>query len=512
MNGNVIAKNTLYLYFRMMLVLLVSLYTSRVVLQVLGLVDYGLYQTVAGFIAFLSFINNALAAGSSRCLTFAIGKGNNEEIKATFSSVLIIHILLGLLIILVSETIGLWFVFNKLNIPPDRFNATVFVYHISVIMSFFSVTQVPYNAVVISHEKMSISAYVGIVNALLKLLIVYALQISSFDKLKIYAILLCAVQICEILFYRIYCMKNFFECRCMLLFNKAIVKNIIEYTSWNVLTNVASALVLHGTTVLTNMFFNPGVVAARAIANQVNAIVNQFVGNFRLASTPQIIKRYAVEDYDGSKRLLIRSTVISYFLMLLFCLPLFFSANMVLKLWLGSVPEYAPSFLRLTIVTSLFLCIGVSFFVPLSAKGRLKENAIGVTVGHFLTIGLVYILFKNGCSPLVLAWMLLFEEFFLSILLKSYILVKIVGYKWLEIKMVLYPCLKVSFLSLLVPLGIFFLMKYFLINEYISFFVITPVSIVSVVIVAWFWGMDAVVKDYIRQIIVNKMKIFNFKC
>ena len=506
-NQKTIAKNTLFLYFRMMLVMFVSLYTSRVILQVLGVNDFGLYQTVGGVVALLSFVNNALAAGSSRYLTFALGKNDVGELKKTFSSVLIVHFVLALLIILVAETVGLWIVYNKLNIPADRFDAAVFAYHLSILSVFFAITQVPYNASIISHEKMSVFAYISILEVVLKLLIVYGLQLGSFDKLKLYAALLCAVQVGIACSYRVICVRNFMECRSMFAFDKSIAKKVLDYTSWNILTNTASALVLHGATILTNVFFNSGVVAARAVANQVNSAANQFIGNFRQASNPQIIKRFAANDFEGSKRLLVTSTKISYYMMLALCLPIFFSAEILLKLWLGIVPEYTVYFLRLSIVTSLFTVFGSSLFVPLSAKGRLKENAISIAIGHVILICSVYVLFLQGFPPTALAWALFFEEFLLCVVVKPYVVVKVVGYKWTDMWNIFCPCMKVTAIAVPIPLILFLFLHKENVNEFLMFFTVIVVSVVCVGISVWVAGLDANTKDFCYSII----KKFNLK-
>lgn len=500
MNQNVIAKNTLFLYFRMMLIVLVSLYTSRVILQTLGVNDFGLYQAVGGVVALLSFVNTALAAGSSRFLTFALGQNELNNLKKTFSSILIVHVLLALTIILVAETVGLWFVYNKLNIPPNRMDATVFAFHFTVISVFFTITQVPYNASIISHEKMAAFAYISILEVLLKLAIAYGLLIGSFDKLKLYAVLLCVVQVGVACFYRVYCLKNFAECRCMFIFDKSIVKNVMKFVSWNLLTNTASALVLHGATVLTNMFFNPGVVTARAVANQVNSAATQFIENFRQASSPQIIKRFAVGDFDGSKHLLIESTKISFYMMLVLCLPILFTADTLLKLWLGVIPEYSVTFLRFAIVTSLFIVFGSSFFIPLSANGRLKDNAISIAIGHTILITVVYVLFKSGYSPVVLAWALFVEEFFLCMVIKPYLLIKIVGYKWSDLWTVFTPCIKVTLIAVPIPLATFFFLQSNVFNEYARFVIIVPLSVLSVCTTVWFFGLTPEMKIFTMQI------------
>ena len=259
-NRLVIAKNTLFLYFRMLLTMFVSLYTSRVVLQVLGINDFGIFQTVVGVVGLISFANNALSAGSSRYLTYALGKGNLDELKKTFSSIFLIHFALALLVAIAAETVGLWFVCHNAEILPERIDAAVFAYHFIVVSVFLSITQIPYTACIISHEKMAVFAYISVIEAFLKLFVVFLLQIGDFDKLKMYAVLLCIVQLGITCSYRLYCLKKIPESRCRIFVDGIIIKNVLKYTGWNLLTNTASAVVLHGSTVMTNVFFNPSIV------------------------------------------------------------------------------------------------------------------------------------------------------------------------------------------------------------------------------------------------------------
>ena len=317
----------------MMVTMIISLYTSRVVLRILGIDDYGIYQAVGGIVGFLSFLNNALGTGTSRFITFGLGEGDKDKLKKIFSTTLTVHICLAVFIVVLAETIGLWFLYNKLAISDNRFDASLVVYHLSIITAFFSLTQVPYGA--------SVYAYVSIVDAVLKLLIVYLLGIGEIDKLKLYALLLCLIQVGEIFFYRIYCVKRFEESKFKLLIDKPIFKEIASFSGWSLFAGGAIALNSQGILMLLNMFFAPAVVTARSISLQVNNAVNQFVTNFQTAANPQIVKLYAAKDYEGSKRLLLQTTKFSYYLMLLLCLPVCLCAQQLLDIWLEEVPDYA---------------------------------------------------------------------------------------------------------------------------------------------------------------------------
>ena len=393
-NNKTIAKNTIFLYFRMFVTMIISLYTSRVVLQTLGVDDYGIYQAVGGIVGLLSFINGALATGSSRFLTYGMGEGDESKLKRIFSTTLTAHLGLSVFIVLLAETAGLWFLYNKMVIPFDRMDAAVYVFHLSIITAFFTITQIPYSACIIAHERMTVYAYVSIVEAVIKLLIVYLLVVGNTDKLKLYATLLCVVQVGIILFYRFYCSHRFKEVSLRLSIDKAIFKEVASFSGWSLFASASIALNSQGILILLNMFFSPAVVAARSISLQVNNVANQFVTNFQTAANPQIIKLYAAGDQQGSKTLLLRTTKISFYLMFVLALPIVLTSEILLRLWLGIVPDYAAIFLQLVVIQSLFQVFDVSFYRALYAKGRIKENAlISPTLG-FIRFPIVYLLFK----------------------------------------------------------------------------------------------------------------------
>lgn len=501
-SNKTIAKNTIFLYFRMMFTMVVSLFTSRVILQVLGVEDYGIYQSVGGVVGMLQFVNGALSTGSSRFLTYEMGTGNFDKLKRTFSSVLTAHLLLAFIIVLVAETAGLWFVYNKLVIPTERMDAAVFAYHLSILAAIFQITQVPYNASIISHEKMGIYAYVSIAEVTLKLAIVYALYIGGWDKLKLYSTLFCIVNISIVLFYRIYCTRNFEETHYKPMWDKDIMKGVLSYSGWNLFANTSIALNNQGAVILINMFFAPGVVTARAVANQVNMAANQFIQNFRTAANPQIVKRYAAGDFEGSKSLLLSSTKLSYYLMLLLSLPICLLAEPLLQLWLGQVPEYSVIFLQLAIITSLFQVFDTSFYTALYAKGRIRENAlISPTLG-FLAFPISYILFRYGFSPTVLAFVLLVIYAILGLLVKPILVIKIVDYNWNDILKVFIPCLFVTVISSILPLVIYLFRNTLFDNVIVYFISLIIISIFSVAVTVWFIGMDKNMRNKVKSIVL----------
>lgn len=505
-SGNkTIAKNTIFLFFRTIFSIVIGLFTSRVVLQKLGVVDFGIYQTVGGVVGMLSFLNGALSSGSSRFLTYEMGAGNFEKLKKTFSSVLTVHILLALIVVVIAETLGLWFVYNRLTFPVDRVDAAVFAYHFSILAAFFTITQVPYNACIIAHEKMGVYAYVSIVEMLLKLVIVYALVIGHYDKLKLYALLFCAVNVCVLLFYRFYCTRKFLESKFRLLLDKSILKEVLSYSGWNLFANTAIALNNQGATILVGMFFSPGVVAARAIANQVNMTAHHLINNFRTAANPQIVKKYAAGDFKGSKFLLLNSTKFSYYLMLTLVLPMTLVAEPLLKLWLGQVPDYSVQFLQLIALTSLFQVFDSSFYTALYAKGRIKENALISPSLGFVTFPVVYVLFRCGFSPIALAWCHFLLYAVLGLIVKPILVIKIVGYKWSDVVSVIKPCFFVSVACSIVPVIIYCSKDALFPNETIQPICLIFISLSSVFVSVWFLGFEASVRSMILSTIKDKI-------
>ncbi len=488
-SNKTIAKNTLLLYFRMMVTMIISLYTSRVILQVLGVDDYGIYQAVGGIVGLLSFVNNALATGSSRFLTFGLGEGDMEKLKKIFSTVLTAHVVLAFVIVILAETVGLWFLYNKLLIPADRMDAAAFTFHLSVLTSFFTLTQVPYNATIIAHERMNIYAYVSIVDAVGKLLIAYALMLSGFDKLKFYATLLCVLQVGIMIFYRLYCNRHFQEAHFRLYFENKILKEISSFSGWSLFASTSIALNSQGILILLNMFFSPAVVAARAISIQVNMHATQLMTNFQTAANPQIVKLYAAKDYEASKKLLLQTTRFSYYLMFLMSLPICLVADQLLYLWLGMVPEYTVIFLQLIIIQSLFQVFDTSFYRALYAKGQLRENAlISPTLG-LIRFPVIYLLFRWGFSPVSLSWASLITYALLGLIIKPILIIKIVSYTWHDIFSVFIPCLKVTLASMPVPLIADYYLDTLNIPILVDFTIVVAICVFSVACSSWVFGL-----------------------
>lgn len=493
-NNKTIAKNTAFLYFRMLFTMLVSLYTTRVILQKLGVDDNGIYQAVGGIVGFLSFVNSALAGGTSRFITYALGEGNTKKLGKTFSTMLNVHIILAVLIALVAETAGLWYLYNRMVITADRMNAATVAFHLSIVSAVVSITQVPYNATIIAHEKMSVYAYMSIYEVCAKLGICYLLSIGNWDRLVMYSILLFAVQCSTLLFYRLYCKHKFEETHFSFCFDKKIFREIAGFSGWSLFASGAIALNNQGILVLLNQFFSPAVVTARYISLQVNSVANQFVSNFRQAVNPQIVKKYAAGDYEESKKLLLASTKYSFYMMFMLSLPIYLLAEPLLNFWLDVVPDYAVPFLQIVIIQSLFQVFDTSFYAALYAKGRLRENALTSPTIGFLIFPITYIFFKMGYSPLVLSWTSLAVYAILGLVQKPVIVIKMCGYRWGEILRVFSQCLVVVAISIPIPLVLSYKLD---VNTLVNFIAICFICVICVVVAVWILGIDKKTRESI---------------
>ena len=485
--------------------MLIALYTSRVILEKLGVDDYGIYNAVGGIVGFLSFLNNALATGSSRFLTFELGVGDEEKLKRIFSSLLTVHIILAGIVALIAETVGLWFLYHKMVIPPDRMQVAVYTFHISILTSVLTITQVPYNATIISHERMNVYAYASIFEVGAKLGICYLLGYGNVDRLILYAFLIFIVQAILIVFYRFYCRYHFSETKFSFIWDKSILKPILSFSGWSLFADGTTALSKQGVLILLNMFFAPAVVSARAISLQVNSAANQLVNNFRTAVNPQIVKLYAVKDLESSKKLLLFSTNVSYYLMLMISLPLFFLADPILHFWLGdNVPEYTTIFLQIVVVQSLFQVFDRSFYVPLYVKGQLKENAILTSLFDFLPFPVVFVLFKIGYSPVALSWAYLISSVIIGLIVKPILIIKLVDYTWREVFSVFVPCLRVTLIAV-IPSTIFFVT----IPQTSAWILISEALIMMAfsLVVSYFGGLDKSMRERIRGFIVEQLHI-----
>ena len=392
-NNKRIAKNTLMLYIRMLLSMVVSLYTSRVVLEVLGVEDYGIYGLVGGVVAMFSFLNSTMAGATSRFLTFEMGRGDQGRLKATFSSALIIHIGIALLVLILAESVGLWFLNNKLVIPEGRMHAAHLVLQFSVISMLINFTQVPYNAAIIAHEKMDVYAYVELLNVFLKLAIVYLLSIGNYDKLILYAFLVLVVSVLIAFIYRIYCVKHYDETKFSLYFDKQISKEIISFSLYNLLGNMGSVVNTQGTAFVINKFFGLVYNAASTVGTTVSGVITGFASNIMTAFRPQITKSYAAGELENFQSLLSWATKAVLLVYALVAIPVAISINELLALWLVEVPYYANTFCQLLLLNIFFETSRYIVIMGIHATGKVKLVSISAGISFLLNPFIVYLMF-----------------------------------------------------------------------------------------------------------------------
>lgn len=372
-DGRKIAKNTGLLYFRMLLMLVVSLYTSRVLLATIGVDDYGIYNVVGGVVVMIGFLSGTMSTTSSRFVTVALGHNDLQEMKKTFSSILLVNLLLAIIVLLLAETIGLWFFEEKMVIPENRKIAALWVYQVSVIATSMAIISVPFNAAIIAHEKMNAFAYISLFDAFARLGIVYLLKVSPMDMLIFYAILIFLVQLVNVLVYIIYCMRKFEEVELRVSFDKDIVKKVFAFITWSSYGSFVTVGFTQGLNIILNLFFGPAVNAARGIAVQVQHAVVNFTTNFQTALNPQLMKLTAQENYGDARKLLIASSKYSFFLLCFLGLPIIVEAPFILSLWLEDVPDYCVSFCRIILVISIFSSLANSLRVVNQAEGNIKK-------------------------------------------------------------------------------------------------------------------------------------------
>lgn len=494
-NNARIAKNTGLLYIRMLLTMFVALYTSRVVLNTLGVQDFGIYNVVGGVVVMFSFLNSAMVSATQRFFSFELGRKNYEQLRKVFSVSVNIHILIALIILILAETIGLWFLNTQMVIPPDRIVAANWVYQCSILAFMVTVIQVPFNAAIIAHEKMDIYAYVSLLDVFLKLLIVYMLGWLAGDKLKLYAIMVFVVSLLIASIYIIYSKKKYTECTYSVCKEKALYKELINYAGWNLWGNMAAVGFTQGINLLLNIFFGPVVNAARGIAYQVNSAINGFVSNMMMAMNPQIIKSYASGDREYMNKLIFSGSKYSFFLLYLLSLPVLLEVDTVLVWWLKLVPEYTSLFCRLVLVNTLIDCISGPLMTAAQASGKIKKYQTVVGGLLLLNVPISYLFLKLGALPQV--------TFYVSITISA---VALMARLWilrtlvnLSIRLFVYkviqPIVIVGITSSVLPYITDILIEHTLIR----FFSVGLISVLSVIFCIYYLGLTSDEKEFMKQ-------------
>lgn len=497
-----IAKNTIFLYLRLILVFGVTLYTSRVVLDKLGVTDYALYNVVYSTIGLLSFLNATLSSGTSRFITFELGRGNEEHLQKTFGTAFVSHLLLAVIILLLGETIGLWYVHNIMVIPQERMEAVMAVYQISIIATIISIVQVPFTSEIMAHERMGIYAYIGIYEAIAKLVVVYLLTYSSWDSLVYYANLQLIVVFSVLIINIVYCKRNFEEITYRPQFDIRVFKSILKFSGWNIIANMSNMLMTQGVITLFNLFFLPVVVAAQSISNQISNALMQFVNNVRQAVNPQVIKLYANGQYEESKILTFSSAEYIFDLLLLLGVPCIMIMPALLDLWLVEVPDYAVAFARLIVIQDILGNFSAAFYTPMIAANKLSKNTYASVILCIFQFILLYVLFRFGCGPLWARYTAILSCVLFSFVVKPYILWKDIDYKLSEIYRCIWKCMKI-----LLTVGGLCLVTCFYIPQstFLSSLLVALLSVAIVIACAYLY-MDYQMKKKLVSILLQKIK------
>lgn len=483
-NNKRIAKNTLLLYFRMLLTMFVSLYTSRVVLQTLGIDDYGIYNVVGGVVAMFSVLSGSLSSAISRFITFELGRNDMEKLKRVFSSAVTIQIALSLLIIILAETIGLWLLNNKMVIPFGRLIAANWVYHFSILTFAINLISIPYNAAIIAHEKMSAFAYISILEVIGKLLVAFTIAISPIDKLIYYGCLLMLIAIIIRMVYSYYCKKHFTECTYQLIFDKSLLKQMFGFAGWNFMGASSAVLRDQGGNIVMNLFCGPAVNAARGIAMQVNHAIYGFVANFMTAMNPQITKSYASGDHKYMMTLVFQGARLSFYMLLILSLPVIVNAPYILKMWLGIVPEHTAHFVQLVLIFAMSESISTPLITAMLATGKIRNYQLIVGGLQMMNLPISYFCMKAGFMPeCVIIIAIILSQCCLAtrlILLKNMIHLPVVQY----LKNVYLNVIVVSLGAIFVPL----LMHQYIDSGFLQFILNSIVCLICTIIAIYFIG------------------------
>lgn len=501
-----IAKNTLILYFRAFVMMAIGLFTSRVLLQTLGITDAGINNAVGGIVALFGFVKSSLGNASSRFITYAIGKGDQELVNKTFANIKYIYYGLAAIVLVLGETVGLWFLYTYMNIPDERFHAALWVYHYSILSSMLGLICVPYHAAVIAHERMSAFAFMSLFDVTYKLLILYILRAIPYDRLIVYSTFFFLAGIINRIIYAVYCRRHFEESRTKLRFDKKQFKEIFTFSSWVIGGNLAWIANTHGLNLMLNIFGGPVVNAARGVALQVQGVVTQFVTNFQTALNPQITKTYARGELNRMHNLITWSSKFSYFLLFVLSLPFLFVTYFVLDLWLVEVPTYTESFLRLVFISVLLKTFSNPIWIAVQATGNLKKYQLYDNILQFLVLPTCYVFLKFCCvEPFIVYLVIIFYDMILIPVRISIVFPMINYSKRIYLKDVMFPIVKVTIVAAFLSFLLYFsIQKTFVgnVSLFISIFL-------TGLLVVWFVGLKAGERHLVWSKVVsfkNKLK------
>ena len=493
-----ILKNTIALYFRTFITLIVGLYTSRVMLEALGVDNYGIFYVVGGITSFGAIITGAISTGCSRFITYSLGEGNPERMRNVFSTTVNVQIILSFIVFIALEIGGLWFLNTSAKIPEGSLHAAHWVLQCSIVIMILDLVSVPYSATIIAHEHMSIYAYSSILSAALRLAICFLVKNSQFNHLIFYSILLVGTSLFMRIFYGVYCSRHFEEAKYRRILDKELLKEMASYSGWIFFGQTAMILNSQGINILVNVFFGILYNAARGIAFSVRNCVQSFINNFTTALNPQIVKSYANKDLDYCFALTNRSDRLRWLMTLIFLVPIVIETETILKIWLGTVPEYAVTYLRFAMFESLALAQGSGMVTLINAAGKMKRYQLEVTAICVLVFPLSWIAFKLGMFVWIANILYITIYILMDIprfmALKRLMNVPVRNY----ISSVWVPCIKVSIVSFSLPLVIAYICE----PGYLRFFLLVPISVIWTLFSIYLLGIDKREKSFL----INKIR------
>lgn len=496
-----IAKNTFFLYLRSLLTMAISIYTSRIILNTLGVSDFGIYNAVGGMVGMFQMMSATFTSSTQRFISFELGKKKKARTGDVFAVALNIHFLLAFIIFIIMEVIGSWFLNCKMNIPVDRMVAANWVFQCSVATFIINLISIPYNASIIAHEKMGVFALIGVYEVVMKLLLVYLLQIILYDKLIIFALFILAIGLSVRLIYGFYCNKYFEECRAKWIMDKELYKEMLSFSGWNFFGSCSAILTLQGITLLLNLFWGVIANAAKGISMQIETAITQLVNNFMTSLNPQITKSYAAGDYEYMKSLMEKGARFSFYLMFVISLPILLETDIILQVWLGQVPLYAVVFVRLSLIFSIMQTFSNTLIVVMMATGKIKTYQITIGLIQFLNFPIAYFFLYLGFAPQVVYYVMIINSvvciMFRIYFIKRTIKISMNGY----VLNVILKSLVIVLLSLLIPLCI----HNYLSSGWIQLFIVSLTCVVSTSISIFLIGLTRNEKEFV----ISKIKSIN---
>lgn len=507
-NNKRIAKNSLILSLRMLLILIISLYITRLVLNTLGVIDFGIYNVVGGIVLMISFLSNTLGAASQRFFAIEIGRNNFSALKNIFSLSVTIYIIISLIVLLFAETIGLWFLNSKMVIPIDRIEAANWIYQFTVFSFIINILTIPYNSIIIAHEDMTVYAFIGIIEVVLKLIMVFILIYLSIDKLKLYAVLMFAITCIITLMNIIVCSKKYKESHFHFFWDKKIFSTLLSFSGWNLFGAISGVINSQGINILLNVFFGPIINTARGIAYQVGSAVSQFVMNFQTSVNPQITKYYAADDKKEMMFLVFKSSKFSFFIFFTLSMPVILETNYILELWLNRLPEYVVLFTRLVIINILIDTLSYSLQTAALATGEIKKYQMVVGGVMLLNLPISYFFLKIGFMPEVTIYISIILSI-ICLLLRTWVLKSLVNFSVIEYyKKVILVVIVVSLIAYIIPFILYFKME----SSVIRFIIVGSTSLLTSIASIYIIGMDVSEKRFLNEVIKEKIiKKYNFK-